>query len=420
MRVVSADHERPRGDEGARRASTQLMTSEDEIEALAPAWEALMRRCAVTDVRLHPDWLRLEARAARGRERMVVASRRDGALIGVAAFLVEPHLWCARLGYATAMSFPVKRALFCGAAMAATDPEAHEALLDAVLSAPDPCDVVSFESVPVTSDLLRAIRGSRAARACWVHERPPTLRRLIRMPATLAEYMSKFSGRTRRTLLYKARKLGQASSRGLTLERVTRREHVPRFLEHAERVSSRSWQGARLGHLVHRERHEDRLAGHADRGWLRSYVLLSGDEPIALVSGTQANGVYTYEHAAYDRSWAPHHPGTVLLHRIIEDLFARDPPLLFDFGYGDNEYKRVFSNDAYDEVSLSLVRKSPYTAVALATDRACIALGNAARAALDRLGLRERVRGALRGSAAPPEDPDAGAEHDATHVKIAK
>jgi CelD/BcsL family acetyltransferase involved in cellulose biosynthesis len=41
---------------------------------------------------------------------------------------------------------------------------------------------------------------------------------------------------------------------------------------------------------------------------------------------------------------------------LIERLFAKDPPLSIDFGFGDNEYKQAVANEELPAVSAYLAR----------------------------------------------------------------
>src|SRR5262245_9417136 len=303
---------------------------------------------------------------------MVATLSRGGSLVAVAPFLVHHFRWRARIAYRTVAEFPVRRAVLCGdKALGATDVADVEALLETTLAAPMPFQLMFLESVPVGSTLWRVLHEPVQLRDhFWVEvPRAPSPHRLVRLPASFAEYLAKFSGRTRRTLSYKLRHFEKASPGGLRLTRIRGRAELPAFLEHAERISARSWQGTRLGQVIRPEVQLERLGLTADEGWLRSYLLVSGEEPVAFVIGSQAGGVFYYEHACYDPSAAAYHPGTVLLYLLIEDLLGDDPARTLDFGYGDNEYKRLFSNDTYDEANVLLVRKSAYTALALGATR---------------------------------------------------
>ncbi|WP_437915354.1 GNAT family N-acetyltransferase [Sorangium sp. So ce302] len=325
-------------------------------------------------------------------------------LIGAAPFLVQDWTWRCRLGYASMGAFPVRRAVLCGTDWLAPDaPAEQEALLQAVLSAKVPYQMISIEGLPVESDLLRLLRSSpRVRREFWVDTPAEvTPRRLVDLPGNFDAYLAKFSGRTRRTLKYKAKRLTRAMTDGMRLQRITRKEELPRFLEQAGLVAARSWQGRCLGQSVDGQAMRCKLEAFAERGWLRGYLLLNGDAPVAFVIGMLDESTYYYERVGYDPAWAAYHPGSVLLLMILEDLCADGVPRTLDFGYGDNEYKRLFSTRSYDELTVRLVRKSAAMVVPYVTHTACWSGAALIRKGLDRFALREKVRRLLRGSRAP-------------------
>lgn len=342
-----------------------------------------------------------------GEEGMMVAALLDldhGTFVGAAPFLLQDWTWRCRLGYASVGSFPVRRAVLCGTDWLAPEaPAQQEALLQAVLSAKVPYQMIFIEGLQADSDLLRLLRSSpQVRREFWLDTLAGvTPRRLVDLPGSFDAYLAKFSGRTRRTLKYKAKRLRGAMTHGMTLQRITRKEELPSFLERAAIVAARSWQGRCLGQSVDEQTTRRKLEAFAERGWLRGYLLLDGDAPVAFVIGLLDEGTYHYERVGYDPVWAPYQPGTVLLLMILEDLCADGVPRTLDFGYGDSEYKRLFSTRSYDELTVRLVRKSAAMIVPYVTNAACWSGAALIRRGLDRFALREKVRRLLRGEPAP-------------------
>jgi hypothetical protein len=394
---------------------TRILCRKTELADLADDWERCRRRRAQRHLSHRLEHIAIEAEetartrspAWTGDEGMMVAALFDGdhgTLIGAAPFLIQDWTWRCRLGYTSVGAFPVRRALLCGTDWIAPDaPAEQEALLRAVLSAKIPYHMISIEGVPVDSDLLRLVRSSPwVRREFWVDTLAAvTPRRLVDLPGSFDAYLAKFSGRTRRTLKYKAKRLKGAMTHGMRFQRITRKEEVQSFLDQAELISARSWQGRCLGQSVNGESTRRKLEAFAERGWLRCYLLLDGDAPVAFVIGKLDEGTYYYELPGYDPAWAAYHPGSALLLMILEDLCADGVPRTLDFGYGENEYKRLYGTRSYDEVTVRLVRKSAAMVVPYITHAACWSGSALIRKGLDRFALREKVRRLLRGGPAP-------------------
>ncbi|AUX34548.1 MULTISPECIES: GNAT family N-acetyltransferase [Sorangium] len=396
------------------RYQTRILCRRAELAELAAVWERCRRARARGQLHHRLEHIAIEAEemARTGSSRwagegMMVAALFDpdeGTLVGAAPFLLQEWTWRCRLGYLSVGAFPVRRAVLCGTDwLGPDDPVEQAALLQAILSAEVPYQMIFIEGLPVASDLLRLLRSSpQVRREFWVDTLAGvTPRRLVDLPGSFEAYLAKFSGRTRRTLRYKVKRLRGAMTHGLRLQRVTRKEELPRFLEQAGIVAARSWQGRCLGQSVDEQATRRKLEALAERGWLRGYLLSDGDAPVAFVVGLLDEGTYHYERVGYDPAWAPYQPGTVLLLMILEDLCADGVPRTLDFGYGDSEYKRLFSTRSYDELGVRLVRKSASMVVPYVTHAACWTGAALLRKGLDRFALREQVRRFLRGEPAP-------------------
>ncbi len=201
------------------------------------------------------------------------------------------------------------------------------------------CDCLYMDSMPQKSPFWESLR--RAPGLLYV---PDGLRpwHLIELGPTPEAYFDAMGAKTRSTLRRKRRHLDREV--GTTrLVRVDAPEHVVDFVNHAMTVSHTSWQHRVLGTRI-APGDTASLRDLAGRGVLRSYLLMCGERPCAFVVGYQYAGTYYYNELAYDPSLGRHSPGTVLLHLIIEDLFAADRPELLDFGVGHAEYKARFGN----------------------------------------------------------------------------
>jgi CelD/BcsL family acetyltransferase involved in cellulose biosynthesis len=138
-------------------------------------------------------------------------------------------------------------------------------------------------------------------------------------------------------------------------------DQLEAFLEAAERVRARSWQGRKLTEWSYADQPAlvgPELKGLARAKILRSYLLECGGEPCAYIVGYQFDGVYHYREPRFDAALDRLSPGTVLLYLLLEDLFARDRPELLDFCAGIEPYKERFGNQTAKNGALFLFRRN--------------------------------------------------------------
>ena len=390
---------------------TNILTSKAEVSSVTEAWERFRMQQGRPHVHQHPDWLSIEiaARDKPGLAPLVVTLHFKGERVGVAPFLLRRWNWPCRFGYWSVARFPVRMAALCGEGfMAPLDLLAQEAVLRALASARSPVQVVFLESLPVESPLWEAIRTSpEVARNFWVYSPAGiTPRRRIRLPDSFDAYLAGFSSDSRNKMRRWAKKLDEACRGGVRLKCVSRREQVPEFLEQVERLSAMSWQGRRLGQVVRGTDQVEKLCAYADRGWLRCYLLYCGEQPVSFEIGLQADETYHLLQTGYDPDWAKYRPGNVLIYHYLQHLYAENTPEWVDFGCGENEYKRFWGNACHDEANVYLIRKSAYTGLAYAVNKACATGGAKVRETLDRLQMREKARRVLRdGTYAPAKKP---------------
>jgi CelD/BcsL family acetyltransferase involved in cellulose biosynthesis len=80
----------------------------------------------------------------------------------------------------------------------------------------------------------------------------------------------------------------------------------------------------------------------SDEGWLRFTVVRWDDRPVAHHCGSSHGGRYLWYKPAYDPELARRSPGEVLLRHLIREAW-REGARVFDFGLGDEAFKRRFA-----------------------------------------------------------------------------
>ncbi len=208
------------------------------------------------------------------------------------------------------------------------------------------------------------------------------------MPDSIDEYWQKFTSKTRNTLRRKVKQFDACQ-----LDRITAPDQIPEFLVHAKRISQNSWQSDLLGLRVHNDDFELQLFTLlATQQAFRSYLLWRSGRPVSFCIGTQLNGLFSYEEVGYDREFSSRSPGQVLVLRMIEDLFDYQTPKVFDFGGGDAEYKRQFSNQHSRSGHIWLLRPGVRSKLIVGYLSSRRILSQSLRAVLAGTGLLDRAR----------------------------
>jgi hypothetical protein len=257
-------------------------------------------------------------------------------------------------------------------------------------------DSLLVEDLEVDSPLWKALTARNTYGVRAFLPTPPQPHWSIRLPERPEDYWNQFHGRTLSKLRQKARKMG-------ALRCYRTAEEVEEFLGIASQIGNRTWQARRLGTRVTDA--PDELGywkAVARRGAMRSYVLEHEQRPAAFALASQWKGWLYYHEIGYDQALGGYSPGTVLLFRILQDLIERDCPRIFDFGFGDADYKRIFCNHQVASSSLVLVRGALLPLSLMWADRLRGDGARACRAALRRLGLHTRFRQRYRKGVEPP------------------
>ncbi|MCO6439788.1 MAG: GNAT family N-acetyltransferase [Nitrococcus mobilis] len=230
----------------------------------------------------------------------------------------------------------------------------------------------------------------------WTIQRGP--RHFVRLDGTFDEYLQRFSPKTRSGLRRKLRRIERDSGAKVSF-RIYSESEFPAFHQTAIDVSRATYQEIMFdAGLPADEASKRKMADAMAAGRAEGYVLFIGDDPVAYLYCPIRNGVAEYEFVGYRPEFARLSPGTVLLMRVLESLFARADVRAFDFteGAGKGSHKSFYATDSEEFETVVLLRPT-VSNVALILFRETIGgISGTLGYALDTLGVKMRVRGWMR------------------------
>jgi len=212
-----------------------------------------------------------------------------------------------------------------------------------------------------------------------------------------ANYLGKFSAKSRSTLIRKVRKFKEICGDSEGFREFSRPDEFDEFFALAGQISKETYQ-ERLLHtgLPRGPAFIDATRKRAESGGAIGWLLSCRGKPVAYVLSRVEDGIATYDYVGYLTEFQHLSPGTVLQYLILESLFGSRKVRMFDFTEGEGEHKRLFSTGSQLCSKTYVFRRSIKVEVLLglhrSLDRSVEGLGRI----LTRLGLKARLRALIR------------------------
>jgi hypothetical protein len=361
------------------------------LSEVADRWKECNSHFPDHTIDCNPDWIEEHFKHEKDRVRIFLLER-DDAVVGAVPCVLDQELAC-NLGEFTAAKFSMRILRWLGYTPNLPGEEsAYNMLFGEILKSD--FDAVHIPGLKTESFAWNYLRYSPLIRKLFWYQIPrqPSPRLLIRLDGTFESYMQKFSAKLRQNWRRTIRLLGKHGE--VQLVRVTKASEIDDFLELAYAISRKTWQFQRAKQsLARRDRDlvRDELRLLAERGWLRCYMLKSGNEGCSFVLGQQYGRYFYVDAAGVDPAWRRYSAGTIILLLVLKDLFEENSPQFYDFG-AHVKFKDYLATETYPEADVWLFRPGAYALLTSSIYRACNAVSTKTGAALDRFQLKSRVK----------------------------
>ena len=256
-----------------------------------------------------------------------------------------------------------------------------------------------LSDVATDSPLYRAVLNARQADFVLTKNQPDA-HLFHRFGASYDEFFGQRSSKHRNQLRKKEKVFAERFGADFEFREYRAEHEVAQFLAAAKAINRKTYQFRMFGESVDDDA-ESVASGRraAAAGCFRSFVLWHGAEPICFVLGHQRSDA-TFEHrqTGFDPAFRDAAPGIYTNILLLQRLYAADRPRIMDFGSGDSDYKRLFSNESLTTANPVLLPRQARFILAHLLYEATAALNNAAVACLERLGVKDWIKRRLRGA----------------------
>jgi len=159
------------------------------------------------------------------------------------------------------------------------------------------------------------------------------------------EWYTSLRHKTRKRISWEKNRFESRAPQPVTIQCIRNQEQVADFIRHIEAIRKDAWQTKTFSTNPHSLaddiKYFEQFALH---GWLRSYLLLCGDTPVAYELSVQYRSECIFLERGYAQSFRDLAPGTYLTYFILQHCYNDNPPQKINFGYGENEFKKRLSN----------------------------------------------------------------------------
>lgn len=374
--------------------SSVVARSVEEVLALRDAWTALPIGGPHADLDFYLAVIedREEALAPHA-----VLLLDDGAPSALVATRLEEIPLVATFGYREVYRPRVRALTLVPGGVVAPSPPAERELAGHLLQSlrENEADVLLLPSLRCDSELFSTAYDS-VGPLRRSHFAETRAHRRLHLPPTFDEFLRARTKKVRSGVRYDTKRLEQRLGDSLRLKRLDAPHDFDRVFTDIVQVAERTYQrglGAGFADTPERRR---LTALSLERGWFRAWVLYDEQTPIAFWQGNVYRRIYHSGTTGYDPAYRRDRIGIYLLMRVIEDLCGAPDVDILDFGFGDADYKRHFSDEAWNESDLVVFARRPRPLAINAVRTATMGSAYGIRRGLDRLGLTDRIKTAWR------------------------
>jgi CelD/BcsL family acetyltransferase involved in cellulose biosynthesis len=137
------------------------------------------------------------------------------------------------------------------------------------------------------------------------------------------------------------------------------------------------------------------MARLAALGLVSGHLLFHGPTPVGYIYLVYRGDIVDFEYTGFDPAYRDRSPGSVLLMKVLEGLFAAGRYRIFDFGETEGSHKDTFSTHQIPSADIYYFRRRPKPLAAVAGQAGLHYLTRNAKTLLARAKLADQLKRAV-------------------------
>lgn len=326
-----------------------VLRSIEEIEGIRDDWEKMQWHYR-GDIDYYLTEIRMDSRD-KGIRPHVILLKRDRQPVSLMVGRIQEGNIRFRIGYKDIYRLKVSEMVnLSGGLIGDTSLENAEIIINELIETlyRREADVVHLNPVRSDSPIYKMAREMPRILS-RDHFSVMNIHRRLTLPETVNEFYERLSANTRESIRRYAKKLTKRFGENLYVKCFCEEKDLEIVMKDLDGVASKAWQrGLGVG-FFNDDKYRSLMRLAAQRGWLRIYVLYLEGKPSAFWWGYLYKGTLYIDIPGYDPEYSAYKIGTYLMVKMIENLIQEGLTQKVDYGLGDAQYKRSFSDESWQD-----------------------------------------------------------------------